>query len=383
MTDPFEKFDLVLQQCNQRLKAASVRVRVERKGQSLYARATLPPKNNSDKTRPFQQHVPLNVKATPAGLKRAEAEARKIAAAIDLKQFSWADYPLRSKKAENQTVADWIAAFEVNYFERHKRTPRSNSTFLNTYHYPFRRLPQSQPLTAAVLERAIKATIPDSCPRSAMCRACKALGQFAEIDVSFISKELKGTYSSNKPAPRNLPEDEEIQRYFHTIANPNWRWVYGVIATFGLRPHEVFHLDTQGLEQGGDVLKVLERTKTGYREVRPLHPEWIDEFGLRQKRLPNVKVDGRANIVIGGSVSHSFGRYKIPFPPYHLRHCYAARCIRFRIPVSLSARWMGHSVAVHTRVYQAWLSKSVEQEAFEQAIQSPNRPQPPRPTYPE
>ncbi|MBD2028273.1 hypothetical protein [Leptolyngbya sp. FACHB-711] len=42
------------------------------------------------------------------------------------------------------------------------------------------------------------------------------------------------------------------------------------MATFGLRPHEVFHLDTRGLKQGGYVLKVLEETKTGYREVHPL-----------------------------------------------------------------------------------------------------------------
>lgn len=383
MTDPFEKFDLALQQCNQKLKAASVRVKVERKFHSLYLRATLPPKDDSDKTKPFQQHVPLNVKATPAGLKRAEAEAKKIAAAIDLKQFSWAEYPLRSKKAENQTAADWIAAFEMNYFERRKRTPTSESTFRYKYHYYFKRLPQRQPLTAAVLERAIKATIPDSCSRSTICQAYKALSQFAGIDLSFISKELKGAYSPNKPAPRILPEDEDIQRYFYTIANPKWQWIYGIIATFGVRPHEAFRSDTQGLEQGGCVLKVLEGTKTGYREVLPLHPEWIDAFGLRQKRLPKVKVDGRANKAIGKSVSTSFKRYKIPFPPYNLRHSYAVRCVRFRIPVSLAARWMGHSVSIHTRTYQAWLSKSVEQEAFEKAIQSPDRPQPPRPTHPE
>lgn len=377
MSYNFEKFDLTLKQCNQRLRAASIRVRVERKGHALYARGTLPPKPNSGQTKPYQQHVSLNVKATPAGLKRAEAEARKIAAAIDLKEFSWTNYPLRSPKVENQTVADWRAAHKLNYFEYHQQTPKDVATFQDAYDRYLKRLPQTQPLTAAVLERVIKNTEPDSRNRLRMCIACRKIGQFAGIDVNFITKELQGTYSSQRSAPRDLPDDEQVAEFFYKIPNSKWRWIYGMIATFGLRPHEVFHLDTQDLEQGGYVLKVLKDTKTGYREVRPLHPEWVDEFDLRHKRFPNINVAGKCNQRLGKHVTGAFSRYKIPFPPYHLRHCYAVRCIPFNIQIALAARWMGHSVAIHTRVYQAWISKSVEQEAFEQAIQNPNRPQPP------
>jgi integrase len=149
-----------------------------------------------------------------------------------------------------------------------------------------------------------------------------------------------------------------------------------MLAAYGLRPHEIFHLNTSELEQGGMVVKVLAPTKTGYREVLPLHPEWIEQFNLRQKRLP--KVTGKCNRDLGGRVAPTFRRYKIPFPPYHLRHCYAVRCIRFNIPVSLAARWMGHAVATHTQTYQAWLSKAIEREMFEQAINSPTRPQAPQ-----
>jgi integrase len=245
-----------------------------------------------------------------------------------------------------------------------------------TVYYDYlKRLPQNRVLTEEVLKLIIKATRLNSCSRAKICKAFKKFGTFVGIDTSFIDEKLRGTYSSNRPAPRELPPDELIVAVFSQIPNPRWRWVYGVIAAYGLRTHEPFHLDTENLEQGGYLLKVLENTKTGYREVPPLHPEWVDQFGLRQKQLPGVT--GKNNRDLGSRVGCAFRRYRLPFPSYHLRHCYATRCIRFKVEVTLAARWMGHSVAMHTIIYQAHLSKRIEQEAFERAINDPNRPQPP------
>ena len=371
----FSDFDHKLKHVNLRLKAANIRPRIECKGDSLYLRATLPPKPNSDRTSPYQQHLSLKVKANPEGLKRAEAQAKKVGAALDLKDFDWADYLEIKPKLNNQTVGDWIAAFEADYFEHQERTPTTESSFKLGYYHYLKRLPQNKVLTGQVLERVIKATKLNSCSRSKICKAFKRFGKFAGIDIGFIDKKLRGTYSTNRPAPRELPSDELIVEFFSKIPNPRWRWVYGVIATYALRPHEAFHLDTENLEQGGYILKVLENTKTGYREVPPLHPEWVDQFGLRQKQLPSVT--GKNNLAFGSRVSRAFRRYHLPFPPYHLRHCYAIRCIRFQVRETLAARWMDHSVAMHTTIYQAHLSKPIEQEAFERAINDPNRPQPP------
>jgi len=377
-TDHFEDFDAKLKLCNQRLTAASIRAKVARKGHSLYLRATLPPKPEAKCSKPHQQHIPLDLKTTPEGLRRAEAEAKKVGAALDLKEFNWANYSLRAAtKTEPQTVADWLAAFEVSCFADRKRTPTIEQSFESTYYDYLKRLPQAQLLTAAVLERGIKATEPDSYTRRAICFAYKSFGAFAGIDVSFINKKLRGKYSSRKPAPRALPTDEMIVAMFFQIPNLNWRWVYGMMAVFGLRPHEVFHVDTQDLEQGGMVLKVLNDTKTGYREVLPLHPEWIDQFDLRHKRFPNIQVIGKCNQALGAKISNNFRRYKVPFPPYNLRHSYAVRCVAFGIHVSLAARWMGHSVAIHTDTYHQWISAATEQAAFERSMQNPNRPKPP------
>ncbi|MBD2095885.1 site-specific integrase [Trichocoleus sp. FACHB-591] len=366
-----------LQQLNQKLRQGNIRVSVVRKGNSLYARATLPPKTNAKKPQPHQQDVTLGLKANPQGLRRAEAIAKKIGAALELKEFQWDDYCQPSpQEMVPKTAIEWCIAFETSYFERRKRNATTEDSFHSRYGYYLKQLPQDQELTKELLERAVKATEPDSYIRDQVCTAYKALGKFAGIDINFIDKALRGTYSSSKPAPRDLPSDTEIVEWFEKIPNLDWRWVYGMLATYGLRPHEIFHLDTSELEQGGIVVKVLPPTKTGYREVRPLYPEWIEQFNLRKKCLPNVT--GKCNRSLGGRVAPAFKRYKIPFPPYHLRHCYAARCIKFNIPVSIAARWMGHSVAMHTRTYQAWLSKAMEQEIFERVINSSTRPQSPQ-----
>ncbi|MBD2121602.1 site-specific integrase [Trichocoleus sp. FACHB-262] len=366
-----------LQQLNQKLKQANIRVRVVLKGNSLYARATLPPKPNSKNSQPHQQDVTLQLKGNSEGLRRAEAIAKKIGAAIEWKEFLWADYgqPI-TKEVPPKTVAEWTAIFKANYFECRERTPTTEDSFKTGYEYYWRRLPQDQDLTKKLLERAIKATKPDTFTRFKICSVYKALGESAGIDMSFINKGLRGNYSPRRSKHRVLPNDVDIVKEFWKIPNLNWRWVYGMLATYGLRPHEVFRSDISELEQGGIILKVQAPTKTGYREVRPLHPEWIEQFNLREKRLPQVT--GKCNRDFGKRVTRAFEDYKIPFPAYNLRHCYAVRCIQFNISVSLAARWMGHSVSIHTQTYQAWLSKAMEQEMFDRAINSANRPQPPK-----
>ncbi len=371
----FSDFDLKLKLINLRLKEANLPVSIARKGASLYARATLPPPPASDKAAPYQQHLRLELKANLQALKRAEATATKIGAALLLKEFRWSDYGRGDKQPAKQTVAAWCKAFEVHYFESTERNPTTEATFKRNYFAYLKRLPQNQALTWESLERVIKATQPNSSERARSCSALKRFGLFAGINVSFMNEKLRGTYSSFKTAPRDLPSAQLIVEWWSKIPNRDWRWVYGMLATYGLRPHEVFQLDTQALEQGGVIIKVLDGTKTGYREVRPLYPEWVEQLGLRQKHLPNVT--GQTNQALGKRVGGAFYRYHLPFPAYNLRHCYAVRCMEFDINVSIAARWLGHSVLIHTRTYQAWLSQAVEQAAFERALNRPNRPQPP------
>ncbi|MEM6716600.1 MAG: hypothetical protein AAGD09_21015 [Cyanobacteria bacterium P01_F01_bin.56] len=75
-------------------------------------------------------------------------------------------------------------------------------------------------------------------------------------------------------AIREIPSDEDIIRYRNELENPAWQWVYGVMACYGLRNHEVFYLDLSEFP----VVRVLDDTKTGAREVWPCYPEWATEW---------------------------------------------------------------------------------------------------------
>ena len=166
--------------------------------------------------------------------------------------------------------------------------------------------------------------------------------------------------------------DEAIALYREQITNPAWQWVYGMMATYGLRNHECFHLDLTDFP----VVQVLETTKTGAREVWPCYPEWPSAWSLDKMRLPPIKLD-RTNLKIGHSVTKYLSP-KLPFVPYDLRHAWAVRTLLFGWPVELSARQMGHSVEVHTRTYQRWIDREKIQAVYDLLVSRGDRPKPPK-----
>jgi integrase len=100
----------------------------------------------------------------------------------------------------------------------------------------------------------------------------------------------------------------------------------------------------------------------------PANPAGIREAEKRA-RLPNE------------AIGHSVTKYlspKLSFTPYDLRHAWAVRTLLYRWPVELSARQMGHSVEVHTRTYQRWISAQQIQGVYDLLVNRPDRPRPPR-----
>jgi integrase len=209
-----------------------------------------------------------------------------------------------------------------------------------------------------VLQAAIVATQPDSRQRLRFVIAMNALAKFAGLTVDFTP--LKGRYSYKKAAPRDLPNDEDVERVRQTITNPEWQRVYSLIAAYGLRPHEAFKCDRSQLP----ALRVAADTKTGSRLVYPICPEWADTWEL-QGDLPPIALEGRPNRDIGNSVSKAFQRYHCPFTAYDLRHAWAVRAIASELPVELAAIQMGHSLQVHHRLYLAWMSEDSHRQAYE------------------
>jgi integrase len=293
----------------------------------------------------------LGVYANPAGLKRARAEALEVASALAMNNFGWGEW-LKQSSAPLQTAGEWVKAFEAQYFTERARTPKTETTWDKDYRLPFAKLPQDETLTAAMLLEAIALTKPDTRERLRRCTAYGALAKFAGIALD-VSK-LRGKYSPKTVQPRDLPSDELIAEWRDRIPDEGWRWVYSMIAAYGLRPHEAFLIDPDSVRRS-PLIRVTDG-KTGYRAALPVLPEWWEGWQLSDIHLPGVTA--RANRDYGLRAGQYFKRLGLPFKLYDLRHAWAARVARMGLPVSIAAKLQGHSPDVHSQVYQQFMDES-------------------------
>ncbi|NEQ46989.1 MAG: site-specific integrase [Leptolyngbya sp. SIOISBB] len=358
-------FQLKLKQINDLLRESRVKVAIGQTGDRLVLRATLPPKPDSSKTIPYQQRISTGLPANPAGLREAEKRARLLGAQLPAREFDWEQWGYKTAIAK-LSCADWIDRFQKDYISKGGKLDTWEGDYLKIY----RRLPPESPLSGALLETMVKGTKDNTRSRQRAAMAATALARFAGLDWS--ADHLRGNYSPSKVAVRDIPTDRAIAQFREAIANPAWQWVYGVMACYGLRNHEVFYLDLTDFP----VIRVLEDTKTGSREVWPCYPEWATNWALCDRQLPPVKLD-RPNQKIGHSVTKYLSP-KLPFVPYDLRHAWAVRTLLYRWPVELSARQMGHSVEVHTRTYQRWITREQTQQVYDLLVNRSDRPRPPK-----
>jgi hypothetical protein len=81
------------------------------------------------------------------------------------------------------------------------------------------------------------------------------------------------------------PLDQRIvDEYFRLASSRKTKdiaWLYGMVATYGLKPEELSDLDW-----GTDLSISVPNKK---RLVRPLHPQWVLLFGLKEKQPRNLQ----------------------------------------------------------------------------------------------
>ncbi|MEO0375430.1 MAG: integrase [Cyanobacteria bacterium P01_A01_bin.17] len=362
-------------QTNTRLKQARLRVAICRRGNMFWLQGTFPPKPHlTHKTKPYQQRFSLGLPVNMAGLQQAERQAKLIGAELSLGQFNWTNYLAdQSQSDQPETVQDWVAKFEDAYWKRRKRTMSSQNTW-KVYRQVFNKLPSLQPLTLDLLLACIHKTEPDSRARQRACMVLYQFGKLAALPGLEAIPELSGDYSPKSVTPRMLPEDAVIVQWRASIKNEGWRWVYGILAAYGLRPHEVFHLDLSDFP----TIRVDDETKTNARFIYPLYPEWAEQWKLNERTLPGLRVIAEGdNTKLGTKVSRFFYESSIPFTAYDLRHSYARRCFEFGCSPDLGAKLMGHSVSTHCKIYRAWIDEAVYRRAYEAIINQENRPLPP------
>ena len=376
MSKEEERSEARLKQVNARLKAARTGVAVLRKGKRLYLRATLPPKPGLDRDRAYQQDVSLGIYASDEGIKQAEIEAKALGSQLARGKFDWAEW-LKEPQQLPETIGRWVTKFEENFFNQRARTPAAIKTWRCDYLSVYKKLPQDEKLAVGILKTLINTTPPDTKTRRRTCIALKRLAEFAGLELPING--LGGNYSSAETIPRDLPSGELILQEWERLRGKLkrkdsllWLNAYAILATYGLRPHELFYADLSELKEKQGTIRVGHQTKTGSRIVYPFHPEWVDRFELWNAELPSSKAWCNTNK--GNQASAWFLTHGVPFPPYNLRHAYAVRQILYGLELSVAARMMGHSVEQHTNTYHRWITDAQQKQAFEMAVNRVGRP---------
>jgi integrase len=401
------KLETELKAVNARLKAARVNVSVRKSGNALQLRTTLPIKPGDIDKKGIgtkQYDISLGIPFNFDGLNTAEEEAYELGKLIARKQFQWTEKYLGKirNKVITKTIGDLLAEFEKNYFQTRKRTLKSENTF-NSYRYIAQtHLPKDKPAINTSFIEAVQSCNSSDSVKNELIKVIRVFCKCSGLEVPEL-KNLK--IKSTATRRRDLPTDAEIEQEYlkfetYALNRPSklltredrnnwklWRWVYGMLATYGLRPREIFvnpDLDWWlSSDNTMNTWRVNEECKTGEREALPLYPRWVETFNLKTDMeaiaLLKAKIKDKITSKQINAARHGTDRWfrfvDIPFQPYDLRHAWAIRAHLMGIPIKAAADNLGHSVNMHTSIYQKWFSLENRKVAIEEAIKKKSKVQ--------
>lgn len=348
-----------LEAVNARLKAGHVGVQVLQVGNRLRLQATLPPKPGSGKDRPHQQQVMLGIYANPDGLQEAETKARELGVMLARGSFSWSGSGLGG------TCGDWVERYRCHVLKN--REQMTDHTWREDFWNPaLKWLPQEAPLTPEAVVQAAEHYRVESRARQMCLGVLKAFCQWARLEVDL--SPYRSTYGGGSLQPRDIPSDAEIVANRERLApREDWLWAFGMMAAYGLRPHECWAVDGFEVIDDVPIVSIGDDTKTGARIVRPLPLPWVGEWGLEKGGPPLLQVARSKDY--GERTARHFKRKGVNFTPYALRHAYAIRgSTTYGIPVAIMAQQMGHSPEVHLKSYQRWISADTAHAVYLAAI---------------
>jgi integrase len=264
-----------------------------------------------------------------------------------------------------------------------------------------------------------KPLVPRKTNTSSFHGVVQMVNYLAKRGVSIATPELRAKLEGLKnssgrvrtPAPRFIPSTAEVEAWLDQVQqeNPLRGWVMAVIACYGLRAHEVWHIERLPGESSVEptFLQISmfeshgeQATKTGHRFALPLPEAWLERYRLNdvahsramlaelRRRYPirtaeasDGSVQFWNNAALGRVVVHWLrhatkpaGEIKAkllgwhhprslpgrPQPPpvqgrckaYDLRHAWAIRARETTTwSTALKAQAMGHSEVIHARRY--------------------------------
>jgi integrase len=303
-----------------------------------------------------QTRIALRLDDTPVNRRAAAKQLQTLERQLERGEFSWAYW---TDAPEGVT---WREAIERLYRARVVLGHTGESTWQVNYLGRLRQIPPSSLCTTESMAAALQRYDRASCSYKELYYLLRHIARL--ISAPFPEVPLP-TYREAQLVA--VPTDLQIIDWVES-APASSRWYWGMMATFGLRPHEI-----EGSRLvDRDYCQIREGTKTGFRTVVPLPREWVDRFGLQDRRL-RPRLEGSTDRPDNASkwLSKELRKMDIPWRPYALRHAYAARLWReggSRLDIYTAARLMGHSPQQHSKTYRSHIQPHHIAETAERAL---------------
>ncbi len=357
---------------NGRLKAGHIGLEVEVIKNRFYLRGILPSKQGKDYPAK-QQRISTGIRANISNLSAAERLARKISVQLADQSFLWDDY-IRAKPKQPDpqtlTVSEWVARLESRYKATRKKSSERDATWEKDYLRVYRDFPQHELLTPHICMEIVEKTEAGSRLRDRYVNAIQMLSKFAGVAVDLSDYRCKS--QDRRIDRRKLPTDEEIAQWFEVLheQDPQWAYVYGLLACYGLRTSEVWYVDLESLKAAEPLLRIWDGKTSQRLGIMPLYPEWFERWKLGDPRMPTLTTNKDPS----APVTRHFRKLQIPFTPYALRHAWAGRASAHGIDVGSAANQMGHSVKVHQEYYGHWYTEAHQRKVYQYMLTAPHRP---------
>ena len=195
-----------------------------------------------------------------------------------------------------------------------------------------------------------------------------------EPTVALEDDEILGIINS-LPVESNHPRDKRSAK--------QWQFALQLMSTYGLRPGEIYFLEVRIVKGQYQVWCNYQKkndTSLGKpRRVHALPPEWQKEWNLVD-RIQNMTEDDLP-VKTSANVGEACRKYLSGKPvwkaikenkaiiPYSFRHGWSLRShLDFGLSDTVSAKAMGHTVAVHNQIYSQYITEGLMDEAIEKGI---------------
>jgi len=325
----------------------------------LYLHGTFPRKDGQPGN--AQYKITLQMEDNFSNQRKAAKQLTRAKNLLKRGEWDWNEWLINTGRTpgQEQGAETWRAAIKVLYKRKVLLGRCREESWHTNYMGTLKLMPQAQKVTTASMKEELERYSRDQYTYKKLYGLLKHIaditGQpFPEVGIPLYDRAT---------TIYEIPDDQYIIEWVLSSPEP-YRWFFGMMATYGLRPHEcdecrLVYDENQKLW----LAQVDDDTKTRYRTVIPLDETWHDLFNLSDRRV-RPKSSRDPNRRDGTSVWLNKQRIKmgIDYKPYMLRHAYASRLWReggSELPLDNAADLMGHSVKEHLQTYRRWIDPNL------------------------